>query len=151
MIYRLRILAVALVTLGSLRLQGADAGLAGSKACGKCHAAIYAKYSITPMALSSGVVSAGMVGGNGSFSGNSGYLYSVLARNRKIASRISEAEYALAVETRELAYFVGSGTLARSFLIAVDGFLYEAPATYYARPHAWALSPGYDRYSHTLF
>jgi predicted CXXCH cytochrome family protein len=49
---------------------------------------------------------------------------------------------------RRLSYFVGSGAAARSFLLSVDGFLYEAPVTYYSGPGAWNLSPGYDRYSY---
>ena len=51
-------------------------------------------------------------------------------------------------ERRELKYFVGSGAAARSYLISVDNFLYEAPATYYSRSHAWAPSPGYDAYKY---
>ena len=49
-------------------------------------------------------------------------------------------------ERRELPYFVGSGAAARSFLIDVDNFLYEAPATLYSRGDGWDLSPGYERY-----
>src|SRR5437870_4963878 len=47
-----------------------------------------------------------------------------------------------------LPWFIGSGSAARSFLISMDGFLYEAPVTYYTRTAAWDLSPGYERYSY---
>ena len=33
---------------------------------------------------------------------------------------------------RQLEYFVGSGAAARSYLLSVDGFLYEAPVSYYS-------------------
>jgi hypothetical protein len=49
---------------------------------------------------------------------------------------------------RTLPFFIGSGAAARAFLIAVDGFLYESPVTYYSRSATWDLSPGYDRYQY---
>jgi hypothetical protein len=79
------------------------------------------------------------ISGKTSFSGNSGYRYSVVHQDRKLFLDFG-------TQRRELAYFVGSGAVARSYLISVDGFLYEAPATYYSRPRIWGLSPGYDRY-----
>jgi cytochrome c-type biogenesis protein CcmH/NrfG len=87
------------------------------------------------MALSSG--SAGPVAG-GAFTANSGTRYSIVPPNLLDFNG----------HRRELKYFVGSGTAARSYLIAADNFLYEAPATYYSRTRAWAPSPGYDRYSY---
>lgn len=47
-----------------------------------------------------------------------------------------------------LAYAIGSGVRAFSYLISDDGFLYEAPVAYYAAGHRWGLEPGYDRYSY---
>ncbi len=44
---------------------------------------------------------------------------------------------------RQLEYFVGSGTAARSYLLRVDGFLYEAPVAYYSNPAGWKSAPGY--------
>jgi hypothetical protein len=44
---------------------------------------------------------------------------------------------------RQLAYFVGSGAAARSYLLNVDGFLYEAPVAYYANSESWNAAPGY--------
>jgi len=50
--------------------------------------------------------------------------------------------------THRLEYYIGSATNARSFLLSVDGFLYEAPVTWYAKPARWDLSPGYQSYSY---
>ncbi len=113
---------------------------AGSKVCGNCHGEIYRKYASTPMAITSGAASSAAVPEQ-SFSANSGYRYSIVHRDRSLVLEFGK-------ERRELAYFVGSGAAARSYLMAVDGFLYEAPATYYSRTGAWAPSPGYDRYSY---
>ena len=113
---------------------------AGSKVCANCHGEIYRKYAVTPMATTSGpAVSAAVP--EQSFTANSGYRYSIVHRDGKLVLEFGK-------EHRDLAYFVGSGTAARSYLMATDGFLYEAPATYYRRTGAWAPSPNYDRYSY---
>jgi predicted CXXCH cytochrome family protein len=49
---------------------------------------------------------------------------------------------------KEFAYFVGSGATARGYLIAADGFLFEAPVAYYPLTKKWALAPGYERYGY---
>jgi Tfp pilus assembly protein PilF len=48
--------------------------------------------------------------------------------------------------TRLLEYFVGSGTVGRSYLFSVDRFLYQAPVSYYSAHQRWDLSPGYQNY-----
>ena len=45
--------------------------------------------------------------------------------------------------SRQLEYFVGSGATARSYLMSVEGFLYEAPAAYYSQSASWNSPPGY--------
>ena len=115
----------------------------GADVCARCHAEIYKKYSTTPMALSSG--RAVPIGDKASFSGNSGYRYSIVPQDQKLFLEFRKINQ---TERRELAYFAGSGATARSYLISIDGFLYEAPATYYSRSRTWALSPGYDRYAY---
>lgn len=44
-------------------------------------------------------------------------------------------------------YVIGSGRFSRSYLIDIDGFLYESPATWYAARPGWALSPGYENHN----
>src|SRR5215469_8248213 len=44
---------------------------------------------------------------------------------------------------RRLEYFVGSGAAARSYLLSVDGFLYEAPVAYYSNSGSWKSAPGF--------
>ena len=44
---------------------------------------------------------------------------------------------------RGLAYFVGSGAAARSYLLNIDGFLYEAPVAFYSNSDSWNAAPGY--------
>ena len=47
---------------------------------------------------------------------------------------------------RQLEYFVGSGAAARSYLLSVGGFLYEAPVSYYSRSASWNSAPGYTEF-----
>src|ERR1700760_1216717 len=113
-----------LVVSGAPLLTGADSQWIGSKACAKCHASIYRSYSATPMELSSGIAGASAVPERlegAAFEGNSGYRYSVAMRNHRLVLEFRKAGDARA-ERRDLAYFVGSGTAARSYLIDVDGF-----------------------------
>lgn len=45
---------------------------------------------------------------------------------------------------RALAYFIGSGAAARTFLINDGGFLFESPVTYYSQSASWKASPGFE-------
>jgi hypothetical protein len=46
---------------------------------------------------------------------------------------------------RRLDYYIGSGAVGRSYLCAIDGFLFQAPVSYYSSTARWDLSPGYER------
>jgi predicted CXXCH cytochrome family protein len=125
-------LTLALIT--ALPLLAAE--WAGSRACAPCHERIYETYRRTPMAMSSGVP-AGLP--------TADFRHERSGRYR--VERHGEGySLALATGTRDLAYFIGSGAVARSFAWAVDGFLFQAPVAFYTREAKWALSPGYDRY-----
>jgi hypothetical protein len=50
--------------------------------------------------------------------------------------------------SKTLPYFIGSGAVARAYLIEADGFLYQAPVTYYSRDKKWELGPGYAGYGY---
>jgi hypothetical protein len=87
--------------------------------------------------------------GNSRFSNpRSGYTYSISPTRDSFLLTIRKAGSANRPITRRLAYFVGSGAVARSYLIDVDGFLYEAPVSYYAASPRWSFAPGYERYSY---
>jgi cytochrome c-type biogenesis protein CcmH/NrfG len=45
---------------------------------------------------------------------------------------------------RSLAYFIGSGAAARTFLMDDGGFLFESPATFYRNSASWKASPGFE-------
>jgi hypothetical protein len=48
---------------------------------------------------------------------------------------------------RTLDYFLGSGAVGRSYLSSVDGFLFQAPVSWYSNASRWALSPGFEKFA----
>lgn len=132
-----------ILILCSIPVAAANPGWVGSKACASCHAEIYRKYLSTPMARTSGPAASAAVPEQ-SFVAN-GYRYAIAHQPGKLYLEFRKTGTD-AVVRRELAWFAGSGGRARSYFIDVDGFLYEAPATYYGGAREWALSPGYGQY-----
>jgi hypothetical protein len=49
---------------------------------------------------------------------------------------------------KPLAYFIGSGAVARSYVLQADSYLYEAPVAYYSASAKWSMAPSYDTYSY---
>jgi len=84
----------------------------------------------------------------------SGFRYSVSLKKGEYVlefERVGQAGSegaAVAKGSKVLAYAVGSGARAFSYLISDDGYLYEAPVAYYTAGHRWGLPPGYDRYTY---
>ena len=54
-------------------------------------------------------------------------------------------------DVRNPVYVIGSGAHARSFLVAREKSLFEAPVTFYAQKGNWDMSPGYDGEQHVGF
>jgi predicted CXXCH cytochrome family protein len=114
----------------------------GNAACRPCHSEIFDSYSRTPMARTSGSAAAGLVAGSFTHA-RSGIHYS-LFDNDGTATLAFERPGDRSVAGRvALKYFVGSNTRGRTFLFAIDRFLYQSPINYYARSRSWDMSPGY--------
>ncbi len=129
-----------------LALSGAfGADLVGNKVCASCHAAIYRAYMRTPMAQSSGKVgSPGLeTFDRAEFRDDrNAFAYTVSPDYRFEFSRQNSRQPITG--QRDLAYFIGSGAAARTFLIEDGGFLFESPATYYRSSTSWKASPGFE-------
>jgi predicted CXXCH cytochrome family protein len=126
---------------------GAD--FVGNKACSPCHAAIFRAYSQTPMAQSSGKVGSQdrkETFANAAFRDDQGaFSYTVRPDYQFEFSQLGpQGTQQPITGRRDLAYFVGSGAAARTFLIDSGGFLFESPATYYSRTNSWKPSPGFQ-------
>jgi len=143
-----RCLLLAFALSLALSLPAAAAEFVGSKACAACHASIYRSYMATPMAHSSGRVGASET--RERFDrpefrdSQSAYAYRVEQKAGAYFFEFTQQHAAQPVQgRRQLEYFVGSGAHARSYLLSVDGFLYEAPVTYYSNSASWKPAPGY--------
>ncbi len=62
------------------------------------------------------------------------------ALDRRFRLRYSRGEVQGEIE---LQWFIGSGNVGSSYVHERSGFLFEAPASYYAKAGKWDLSPGY--------
>jgi hypothetical protein len=125
---------------------------ADSLACASCHHAIYDSFQQTPMAATSGQAGRGAPAesfANSSFThAASGFRYRVSPSAGAYWMDFEKAADGVIHGRKPLGYFVGSGAVARSYLMVADGFLYEAPVTYYSSGAKWDLSPNYDRYAY---
>lgn len=137
---------LALLLAGTFGAAGAD--LVGSQACEGCHAAIYRSFMRTPMAHSSG-----RVGTNepkerfertGFRDSHGAFAYRVVEdAGRYFFDFWQQGAKEPIQGRRQLEYFVGSGSAARSYLMSVDRFLYEAPVAYYSNSASWNSAPGF--------
>jgi hypothetical protein len=118
---------------------------APSTACAPCHRQIYDRYRRTPMALTSGVPSREDLTRPAFTHAPTGFRYRIYRDRDKLAFEFVKPDIR---GSRLLPYFIGSGTTARSYLLADEGYLYEAPIAWYAAAKKWALAPGYDRYAY---
>jgi len=116
-----------------------------------CHPAIYRSFMQTPMARSSGRSGTGNEHFDRTEFGDSrnAFTYRVGQENGTYYFEFREQNSAQAVQgRRQLEYFVGSGSAARSYLLSVDGFLYEAPVAYYSNSASWNPAPGFAPYDY---
>ena len=135
----------------SIRVALLLAGAAGpahgldSKACAACHPAIYRSYSATSMARSSGAVNHGQFQESferSAFASPAGTAqYRVSNHDGEISFDFQQGDIK---GRRRLDYFIGSGAVGRSYLTNLEGFFYQAPASYYSSAQRWGLSPGYE-------
>jgi predicted CXXCH cytochrome family protein len=138
-----------LVLLAMSGALGAD--FVGNQACAACHAAIYRAYLRTPMAQSSGKVGAQDLAGNtlketfdrAQFRDTRGAFSYTVAPDYHFEFTQPGVRQPIA-GVRALAYFIGSGAAARTFLMDDGGFLFEAPVTYYRQSASWKASPGFE-------
>src|SRR5262245_5658483 len=81
--------------------------------------------------------------------GRSGYRYRVSRAGGQYVLQFEKGTGdARVAASRPLPYFIGSGAAARRYILNFDGFLYEAPVTYYREGNRWNLPPGYARHEY---
>jgi tetratricopeptide (TPR) repeat protein len=120
----------------------------GNGACAECHSAIYRSYSRHPMASDSGPIAAlapSQKPLNGRFRHQASSIYfRIYQENSKTLFSYERSDDLTTRGKQELDYFVGSGRVGRSYLYSIDGYLYQAPVSFYAQRNQWDISPGYE-------
>jgi len=121
----------------------------GSQVCSGCHAGIYRKYMATGMARSSGRVGAGDFAERFTAASleDAGAAYRVTKTKDAYRMEFARPSAGLKGE-RDLRWFIGSGRVGRSYVFSVDGFLFQAPVSYYSSVERWNPSPGYSGKAH---
>jgi hypothetical protein len=129
----------------------ADAGYVGSRACAKCHPSIYESFSSTDMGGSMAEITPALLE---RMPTSASIFDPKLNRHFEIYARdgnLYQSEYATSVdgkdvfrETRKLEWLIGSGANGRGAIVKEGDYLFEAPLSFYTKPHQWALSPGYE-------
>jgi tetratricopeptide (TPR) repeat protein len=134
---------------------GPDAHYIGTAACAACHPKNHRSYLLTAHSQALAEVDASAEPPDGGFDHKlSGRSYRVYRRD----NQLRHEEVLRNAEGREITrvdvparYRIGSGHFTRTYLIEVEGFLYESPITWYAARKQWDLSPGYDFRKHWGF
>ncbi len=109
----------------------------GNSVCAPCHAGIFSTYRTTPMARSSGVVSGTVPEGSFRHASSETEYQTDRSGAVRVSTRSRTTE-------RKLDYFIGSGATGQSFLYSENGFLFQAPITWYSQQTRWDVSPGYE-------
>jgi hypothetical protein len=129
-----------------------NAGYAGSFACSRCHLEIYNHYVQTKMGRSATPVTADFL----KTVPLPAELYDQRTTRRfrvyQQDGKLYQSEYQLDAsgnrvfeDTHAIDYIVGAKMNGLSALVHSDGYLFEAPLSFYKQTGQWALSPGYQR------
>jgi Cytochrome c554 and c-prime/Tetratricopeptide repeat len=107
-----------------------------SEVCAECHPAIYRSYSETPMAQTSGPAEKTARGE---------FTDPITKTSFRIDSgagvHLSQGDLEV---NRKLDYFLGAGSIGRSYVSSLDGFLFQSPVSFYSSTGSWDLSPGFE-------
>jgi tetratricopeptide (TPR) repeat protein len=121
-------------------------GYVGDQACASCHSSIYSSYKKTSMAQASGPAI------NNFFPADfvhqkSGVHYRIYSDQGKVWLGFERPNDPTVRGKRKLLYYVGSGRRGRSYLFAVDGFLFESPVNWYTDRQRWDMAPAFGNAS----
>lgn len=128
-------------------------GYVGSEACAECHAAIAASYAKHPMYRSAGTTPGTHdvedFERDTEFSFDDGRIYRVVKQQDGIyhheilRDRQGQTIYDEAVK---IAYFIGSGTRGKSYVIDRGGLLFQSPVSWFTSEQKWDIAPGYGHH-----
>ena len=109
--------------------------------CAKCHAEIYAKYLVTPMANASGAADDKLRTGT-FFQKAADVEYAISSTRGKPTLSYDPPGADATPVSRTLTYFLGSGHLGTTYLYSVGNYLFESPIAWYAASQGYDMKPG---------
>jgi hypothetical protein len=129
----------------------AKTGYVGSQVCSLCHPSIYESFSRTDMGRSMSEITPALLGkmttADSVFDSKRNRHFEIFARD----GNLYQSEYEMAAngkevfrDTRKVEWIIGSGANGSGAIVKQGDYLFEAPLSFYAKPHRWALSPGYE-------
>jgi hypothetical protein len=135
-----------------------DVAYTGDLSCEPCHKKIYASYRETGMGRSLyRPDTSEIIERFGQevvvFDRFSGYFYQPYFQGNDfyMLEFKLKGEDTVYQRREKIDYIVGSGHQTRSYLLERNGYLYEAPITWYVSKQLWDLSPGYDEGQNSRF
>jgi hypothetical protein len=130
---------------------GTGAGYIGSSACAQCHTEIFDRYSQTSMGRSMSAVTPELLRTipveASIYDERISRHFEVYAKDGKLYQTEfhSKADQEPTFrDTHELNWILGSGMNGFGGIVQRDGFLFQAPLSFYSKTKGWALSPGYE-------
>lgn len=135
----------------SVLTNSAADGYIGSGACAPCHAEILNRYSKTSMARSMSVITPELLSAvpvkASIYDEKIDRHFEVYAKDGKLFQTEFQAKAGQEPtfrDTHQLDWILGSGMNGFGGIVQRDGFLFQAPLSFYTRTNGWALSPGYE-------
>src|ERR1700730_15429680 len=122
--------------------QPAPVNSIGNLPCARCHAAIFESYARTPMAHASGPATENLIPAD-FLHKNSGVHYRIYSESNTVWLQFERPGDPAATGKRQLLYSIGSGRRGRTYLFAVDDFVFESPVNWYADRQQWDMAPAY--------
>ena len=126
-------------------------GYVGSQACKSCHEDAHDSYLQTAHSKALMDLDPANEPPDGEFTDTvSKKTYRIQRRDGQMfheESILAEDGSRMVLSEFPVRYVIGSGRFSRSYLVEMDNFLYESPATWYAARPGWALSPGYEHHN----
>lgn len=126
----------------------------GSASCQECHVAEARSFHATPHSHSLERVQPEDEPPDAEFvHAVSQRAYRVFRRDGELWHREFSSDHQGEISLGEfpVPWRIGSGHHSRSYLIDVDGYLFESPVTWYSATNSWGVSPGYDFRDHEGF
>ena len=130
----------------------------GMQTCANCHQDKHQTFVHTGMGLSFDVAtrqkSSGIFGaGHQVYDSFSNMHYYPFWKNEKLyikEYRLSDTDTTYQL-TKEIDYIVGSGQHTNSHLLEKNGYIYQAPITFYVQKQKWDLAPGFEGGNNSRF